>query len=467
MLSRSRFAGLVAVFLILLLAGAAFAAPREEWDGMYLGKQKMGYAYLKVEDVPGGYNIAEEMNAALTVLGTVQEVRIRTTSVTDGGYRVKNFHFSMVSGFASSEIEGVVDGEVLRLKTGAGQSGSEEIKLKERPFLSSGADLYIQSQKLEAGASMELPLFDPSSLSLKQMKVNVESVEHMKSGEDLIPVYKVRESFSGIEGTSWISPRMGTLKASGPMGFTFIKETKEQALNMKVNAPPDIIALTAVQAEGVAVAEPRTMSFMKAKLEGADLSGMALDGGRQAFSDGVLSCTKEDLSNLKPAQLPVKGPGPGEFMGPEPFVQSDDPRIIKQAQEIAGGEKDTLKVAQKILDWVHDNLRKYPSAGIPNAVEVLQNLSGDCNEHAVLFMALARAAGIPARMDAGLVLMDGKFYYHAWNEVYVGQWVTVDPTFGQFPADATHIRLAVGGPDKQMELIKAVGKIKIEVLEAR
>ncbi len=70
-------------------------------------------------------------------------------------------------------------------------------------------------------------------------------------------------------------------------------------------------------------------------------------------------------------------------------------------------------------------------------------------------------------MDAGLVLMDGKFYYHAWNEVYVGQWVTVDPTFGQFPADASHIRLAEGGPDKQMELIKAVGKIKIKVLEAR
>ena len=83
---------------------------------------------------------------------------------------------------------------------------------------------------------MELPLFDPASLSLQGMKVNVEAVEEMKAGEGLVPVYKVRESFSGIDGTSWISPRLGTLKASGPMGFTFIKETKEQALNMKVTA---------------------------------------------------------------------------------------------------------------------------------------------------------------------------------------------------------------------------------------
>ncbi|MGC2423774.1 MAG: transglutaminase-like domain-containing protein [Nitrospirota bacterium] len=453
--------------MTLLLAQAAFAAPYEEWAGMYLGKEKMGYAYLKAEDVPGGYDITEEMTAALTVLGTVQEVKIKTSSITDGGYRVKSFHFSMVSGFADATIDGVVDGNTLRLKTGPGQSDSEAIKLKETPFLSSGADLYIQNQKLKAGDSMELPLFDPASLSLQQMKVNVESVEEMKEGEGLVPVYKVRESYSGIDGTSWISPRLGTLKSSGPMGFTFLKETKEQALNLKINAPPDITALTAVPAEGEVVADPRSVLFMKVKLEGADLSGMALDGGRQVFSGGILSAEKEDLSGIKPAQFPVKGPGLDEFLKPQPFVQSDDPRIIKQAGEITGGEKDTLKAARKLLGWVYDNLRKYPSAGIPNAVEVLQNLSGDCNEHATLFMALARAAGIPARMDAGLVLMNGKFYYHAWNEIYVGQWVTVDPTFGQFPADASHIRLAEGGPDKQVELIKAVGKLKITVLETR
>ncbi len=102
MSSTGRVLSLFAVFLTLLLAQAAFAAPYEEWAGMYLGKEKMGYAYLKVEDVPGGYNITEEMTAALTVLGTVQEVKIKTSSITDGGYRVKSFRFSMVSGFANS-----------------------------------------------------------------------------------------------------------------------------------------------------------------------------------------------------------------------------------------------------------------------------------------------------------------------------------------------------------------------------
>ena len=61
---------------------------------------------------------------------------------------------------------------------------------------------------------------------------------------------------------------------------------------------------------------------------------------------------------------------------------------------------------------------------------------------------MARALGLPARVAVGLVYLRGAFYYHAWPEVYVaqsptlGQWLPVDPTLNQFPADATHVRLA-------------------------
>ena len=56
---------------------------------------------------------------------------------------------------------------------------------------------------------------------------------------------------------------------------------------------------------------------------------------------------------------------------------------------------------------------------------------------------------------------------HAWPEVYVGKWVAVDPTFGQFPADATHIRLVEGGLDRQVTVVKLVGKLKVKILESR
>ena len=88
-------------------------------------------------------------------------------------------------------------------------------------------------------------------------------------------------------------------------------------------------------------------------------------------------------------------------------------------------------------------------------------------------MTLARAAGIPSRIAAGIVFSDragpiGGFYYHAWPEVQLGgpsEWIPVDPTFGQFPADATHIKLAEGDLDQQVEIMGYVGRIKLKLID--
>jgi transglutaminase-like putative cysteine protease len=121
--------------------------------------------------------------------------------------------------------------------------------------------------------------------------------------------------------------------------------------------------------------------------------------------------------------------------------------------------------AKKIIDWVYRNIEKKPTLSVPNALEVLKNKSGDCNEHTVLTVALLRAAGIPAQSEAGLVYLQGRFYYHAWCALYIGKWITADAVFNQFPADVTHIRLIRGESDKQLNLMGVIGKIKLEVLE--
>ena len=90
---------------------------------------------------------------------------------------------------------------------------------------------------------------------------------------------------------------------------------------------------------------------------------------------------------------------------------------------------------------------------------------GDCNEHAVLLAALARAAGIPTRIEAGLVYLKGRFYYHAWNLMYLGQGVTADSLFGQLPADVSHLRFATGSPEQQLDLMGIIGKIQLTVIQ--
>ncbi|MEZ4548088.1 MAG: transglutaminase-like domain-containing protein [Thermodesulfobacteriota bacterium] len=153
-------------------------------------------------------------------------------------------------------------------------------------------------------------------------------------------------------------------------------------------------------------------------------------------------------------------------MAPGPLVDSGAPEITAAAAEITGNEKDAAKAAALINDWVFRNIKKEGTASVPNALDVLKTRSGDCNEHSALYAALARAAGIPTKTVSGTIYIDGRFYYHAWNEVYIGKWVAVDSAFGQMPADATHIKLIEGNLSDTSRIMKAVGKINLSILEA-
>ncbi len=153
------------------------------------------------------------------------------------------------------------------------------------------------------------------------------------------------------------------------------------------------------------------------------------------------------------------------------MIESDDPDIVAEARRAVGGAADRRAQAERLTRFVNGLLEKKPTVSIPSAREVLRTRVGDCNEHTALFVAMARAVGIPARVAVGLVFVRGAFYYHAWPEVYLdagarrGLWLPVDPTLNEFPADATHIRLARGGLDKQTVILPLIGRLKMTVLD--
>jgi transglutaminase-like putative cysteine protease len=166
-----------------------------------------------------------------------------------------------------------------------------------------------------------------------------------------------------------------------------------------------------------------------------------------------------------PYTLPYRGGGePASELESTPLIQANDPRIVATARRIVGGTTDPVRVAQLLNDWVYDALTKDVTLSVPSALQVLEARRGDCNEHTVLYVALARALGLPTRTAVGLVHIRGSFYYHAWPEVWLGEWVAVDPTLGQVPADASHLRFLVGGLARQVELIRLIGRLQLEVI---
>jgi transglutaminase-like putative cysteine protease len=207
--------------------------------------------------------------------------------------------------------------------------------------------------------------------------------------------------------------------------------------------------------------------LLKLKLSGIDLANFPLvNAGRQRLNQDELEIRREDVARLGFIERPVRQRLLDRFTQPTVFLQSDHPTIRQLAAELVRGEKDARKAVLKIKDWVHREIAKEPTVSVPNALEVLQSKRGDCNEHTVLFNAIARAAGIPAKTVVGVVYLRGAFYYHAWSEVWIGEWISLDSVLNQFPADATHIKFLEGEIDRQMDILQLIGNLKISVIEA-
>ncbi|MDP3259134.1 MAG: transglutaminase-like domain-containing protein, partial [Thermodesulfovibrionales bacterium] len=358
-------------------------------------------------------------------------------------------------------IKGRVDGKNLKVSMEtAGTKSEQVIALKDDPSLNLSLIPNILDGGIKTGKKLSMTIIDPVTMTQERILVEVEGKERIMSMNVMREVFRLRGSFKGIEFSVWLTGKGEVLREETPLGFVMIKESEADAIQTG-NPSVDIIAQVAVPFN---LKLPYDTKYLRVKLSGINLKVLELDGGRQNLRGDVLEIRKEDLKKVSESQsIKVNE----EYLKDTMFIQSKDPEIISTAKEIVRDEKDMLKKARILYVWVYRNIRKTPAITIPMAAEVLKSRRGDCNEHTTLYTALARAAGIPTRIALGLTYRDGYLYYHAWPEIFIGQWIAIDPTLGQFPADASHMRITTGDIDKQMQILAVIGKIKIEGLEYR
>ncbi|HJX33871.1 MAG TPA: transglutaminase-like domain-containing protein, partial [Desulfatiglandales bacterium] len=211
------------------------------------------------------------------------------------------------------------------------------------------------------------------------------------------------------------------------------------------------------------------LNYLKLKVDGVDSSDIniaAWNGGRQRYNNGIMEISRERKPLKSSYSIPYDRPDNDlvPFLRSEFNIESDSDEIRETAGNIVGKEKNAVAASERLMNWVYRNLDKRPVISVPSALDVLRTKAGDCNEHATLLTALLRASGIPARLCIGLVYSRNKFFYHAWTEAYVGEWISMDATLNQMPADVSHIRFISGNLDKQVEIMGLIGKLKLEVL---
>ncbi|HWJ22266.1 MAG TPA: transglutaminase-like domain-containing protein [Gemmatimonadaceae bacterium] len=493
-----------------LAAVASRVSPGNAFYAVEQGGTQIGYASSTIDTTTTEIRVDDDFVADMPVGGTLHRASASSRVRLTRGFALRTFAVEIESDAGPIRVTGRTQGDSLLLvavSTNGEPADTQRVVTNGPVLLPTLLPLAVAlGERPRVGARYTLSVFDPTAMAPRPttIAVRAESLFVVDDSaavdratrrwhpahRDTVRAWRIESETADAGGSAaagarpgfagWVDADGRLVELAPPGGLVLRRTAYEiafenwrvaalQRAGRTVTADEDIMESTAIAAS--APLGEKEVEQLRVRLGGVDLAGYDLNGSRQVLLGNTLMVIRERPDQLRAMYtLPTDESMRATFareLESEPLLQASNPKIVELAHRLAAGARDPRVVAERINQWMYDSLAKEITFGLPNAVQVLESRKGDCNEHTQLYIALARAAGIPARPAAGLAYVRGKFYYHAWPEVFLGTWVAVDPTFGEFPADAAHLRFVNGGLDRQAELLRLIGKLKIEVLAKR
>ena len=470
--------------------GARSLAPGRHWYSVRLNDATIGIGSSSLDTVKGDFRFEDDLTLDVPALGKVHRSRVRTVITLKPDLTLRDFDFALTSEIATFAVRGVTqpDSSISLVTRAGGTEQTTSMQGDAALMLDAGIPLRLAaSGQLAVGRDYAFRVFDPAAMAAREMTMKVVARDTIvvpdsamrvnnrwqASRYDSIATWKLEQRYGGVVFTTWIDDDGQVVRATSPLGFT-IERTYVELAQQDWRAVGKGAALaegygaliqgTAISSN-IDIGDLDTRPELRVRLGNVDLIGFDLVGGRQKLQGDTLVITRESTLPAPGYALPYRGGGEiGKELESSPLIQVNDPEIVATARRIVGNTTDPVEASRRLTTWVYQNLEKDVTLSVPSARQVLDARTGDCNEHTVLYVALARAVGLPTRTAVGLVYLRGQFYYHAWPEVWLGEWVAADPTLGQYPADASHLRFIIGGLARQVELIRLIGRLQLEVL---
>jgi hypothetical protein len=435
------------------------------WMGIYIGGSRIGYVHSELTPrADGGYEITELSRMAGAMMGAQQKMKMQMTVITDSALAMKSFEGEIDAAPYHTGFKGKHSNQVLSIELTAGGKTSERfIPAPEPLYLSQAIKPLLQAGRLGSGDSLRLSSFDPTSVEMQDLVIFGAAPEKQVIFGQSVVARKLVTRMGDFESSLYVDEQGNSIAELGPMGIVMRTEDMETALQVDDGGGTvDFLNLFAVKPTGKFIGDPRSVVEAKYRVSNTDVAQAIGASTRQRMTADsllVVDATLQAPDSVQPAP---------EYTQDAVFIESRDPAVIKAAGEAVRGGTSRLDSLERLSQWVFKGVEKKPSAGLPSALAVLQTREGDCNEHSVLFTALARALKIPCKVELGVVYQNGRFYYHAWPAAWAnGRWVEFEPTFGDRRADAARIALAAGDMSTASKLASSIGKIKIEIVETK
>jgi len=471
---------------LLLAAPLAFAQPidiesflGESWYGVYMNNQKAGYAVNKVvQNSDGTISVSENMRFQVVMVGQKQDMRIDATRTYSPDGELLSIASEIKDPAGTNTFLGSIQGDKLHLTSVIGGAEVKGIFDKPNESLRDAIKLAELVQgDAKVGDSITFNNFEPLYRKVITGTSTIEAVEERELEGVHTKVYKISTTLKemGVNSISYVAED-GTTLEDEVAGLVKLR-LEPEALARDVGYSSDVIISNAAMV-ATPIKNPRGRNALTLEIRGPLNEGHLFNDERQQITtaDGFFhfESTRYDMKDFIPASIPIEDEALKPWIEATQFVQSDNPKLMDKAKDIIAEAKangtlkddtSSLAISNLLCRWVYDNMHSTFSARLTNAIEVLEHLEGDCTEHSILFIGLARAAGLPAREVAGVVYVDGVqpgFYFHQWAKVWVGKWIDVDPTFNQPLVDVTHIKLAEGDLFQQARIIPIIGQLEIQ-----
>lgn len=452
-----------------------------EWLGAYFEGKKIGHIHTVTSQGTLNGKAATQVRSyaavEVNVAGEKSRTELDQTGYLDSKSLLDSFIYRQSIMGHEMLIRGEREGDdlIVEINTGS-EKRRKSFPFKNNLYTTGLIKSAILKREFKEGDEFEVDIFLEPLLAVETVNIKVLSKEKgYVNGKETV-IYTFEESFKGIRGNITLTADGTTLEEVSPNGFKLIREDEKSArAGVQSLFLTDMLLASRIEVEKP-LPDPRGMKSMSIRLSHIPEAFPVISDERQKVSlDGKSNEGLEYLFEInrsepeeKGVTIPVADRQFTLYLGSDHVVNSDNKEIVKKAGEIVGNEKSALKAAKLIYDWVYKNIDKKLIDTV-SALDTLKSGEGECQAHSNLFAALARAAGIPTKVISGIVYskdFEG-FMYHAWNEIYTGEWIAVDATLGGFPADATHIKLAEGGLEEQLKIMALVGKVKAEVVEGK
>jgi hypothetical protein len=451
----------------------------------------IGFASTTIDTIPDGLQISEYevVNADDGVSNRAVE---QIVIVTSRALLLRQVQRTVTKGGLTRTQTATVEGDsVLRVVVRDSASADTTWRSFEAPLLlPSLVPLAVAlGERPEPGDSRTFSVYDPGRDVIQRRTYGVRA-ESVLVVLDSAVYDGVSKRWRGVHVDSvrvwhlwspdapldlWIDERGSTVLRARD-GRTLRRAAYELAFENWRSATAGAASATPVDARpggaGLGLDDPVMVDYMRVAVDGLDLARLAVRTATQRDSGNVITVRRVHLTNASPDfWLPLHRLHRARFaqhLKVEPMIDVEDPAVVALGKRLRGRENDPRVVARIIATWVRDSLSLQPDMPVASAGATLRSRAGSAEGHANLFVALARASDVPSRVVAGAVMQDGRPVHHIWAEVLVGDWIPVDPTAGQFPADARRLRLVIGAGvgDELSRLIQRAKWRSLAVLRA-